>query len=98
MNLNPKKCVFRISLGKLLSYMVSAQGIDANPNEVKAIKQLQPSQSQREIHKLVGMMAAFNRFISKSGEREMSSTFKSGEHKMSSTKLLRKADVFQWDD
>jgi hypothetical protein len=43
MMLNPKKCVFAVSSGKLLSYMVSSRGIDVNLNKVKAIKQLQPS-------------------------------------------------------
>jgi hypothetical protein len=38
MMLNPKKCVFGMSLGKLLSYMVSSQGIDANLKKVEAIK------------------------------------------------------------
>jgi hypothetical protein len=38
MMLNPKKCVFGMSSGKLLSYMVSSQGIDANPKKVEAIK------------------------------------------------------------
>jgi F420-0:gamma-glutamyl ligase-like protein len=42
MMFNPKKCVFGVLLGKLLNYMVSSQGIDANPNKVEAIKQLQP--------------------------------------------------------
>jgi hypothetical protein len=42
MKLNPKKCVFNVSSGKLLSYMVSIQGIDANPKKVEAIEQLQP--------------------------------------------------------
>jgi hypothetical protein len=40
MKLNPKKCVFGVSSGKLLSYMVSAMGIDANPKKVEAIEQL----------------------------------------------------------
>jgi hypothetical protein len=40
--LNPKKYVFGVSLGKLLSYMVSSRGIDTNPKKVEAIKQLQP--------------------------------------------------------
>jgi hypothetical protein len=31
MILNPKKCVFGVSSGKLLGYMVSSGGIDANP-------------------------------------------------------------------
>jgi hypothetical protein len=42
MMLNPKKYVFDMSLGKLLGYMVSFRGIDANPTKVKAIKKLQP--------------------------------------------------------
>jgi hypothetical protein len=40
MKLNPKKCVFGISSGKLLGYMVSTQGINANPKKVEAIEQL----------------------------------------------------------
>jgi hypothetical protein len=40
MKLNPKKCVFDVSSGKLLSYMVSAMGIDANLKKVEAIEQL----------------------------------------------------------
>jgi hypothetical protein len=42
MMLNPKKCVFGVSSGKLLGYMVSSRGIDANPKKVKAIDNLQP--------------------------------------------------------
>jgi hypothetical protein len=35
---NPKKCVFSVSLGKLLCYMVSSQGIDANLKKVEVIE------------------------------------------------------------
>jgi hypothetical protein len=42
MMLNPKKCVFNVSSGKLLSDMVSSRGIDVNPKKVEGIKQLQP--------------------------------------------------------
>jgi hypothetical protein len=42
MMLNPKKCVFGVSLGKLLGYMVLARGINANPKKVEAIEQLHP--------------------------------------------------------
>jgi hypothetical protein len=41
MMLNPKKGVFGVSLGKLLCYMASSRGIDANLKKVEAIKQLQ---------------------------------------------------------
>jgi hypothetical protein len=85
--LNPKKCVFGVSSGKLLGYMVSSRGIDANPTKVEAIKNLQPPRTRREIQKLSGMMAALSRFISKLGECGM--LFYN---------LLRKADGFRWND
>jgi hypothetical protein len=40
--LNPKKCVFGVLPGKLLGYMVSAWGVNANLKKVEVIKQLQP--------------------------------------------------------
>jgi hypothetical protein len=83
MMLNPKKCVFSVSSGKLLDYMVLPRGIDVNPKKVEAIVQLQPPQTRKEIQKLAGMMAVLTRFISKSGE-----------HGMPFYKLLRKADGF----
>jgi hypothetical protein len=87
MMFNPKKCVFSVSSGKLLSYMVSSQGINANPKKVETIEQLQPPRTRKYIWKLTGMMAALNRFISKLDE-----------HGMPFYKLLRKADGFQWDN
>jgi hypothetical protein len=87
MILNPKKCVFGVSSGKLLGYMVSSRGIDANSKKVEAIDKLQPPWTRKEIQKLAGMMAALSRFISKLGERGMPFY-----------KLLRKSDGFQWDD
>jgi hypothetical protein len=38
MILNPKNCVFGVSSGKLLGYVVSAHGIDADPKKVEAIE------------------------------------------------------------
>jgi hypothetical protein len=35
--LNPKKCMFGVSSGKLLGYMVSSQGIDTNLKKVIVI-------------------------------------------------------------
>jgi hypothetical protein len=87
MMLNPKKCVFDVSSGKMLVYMVSFRRIDANPKKVEAIEKLQPPRTGKEIQKLAGMMATLSRFISKLGERDMSFY-----------RLLRKADGFQWDD
>jgi hypothetical protein len=49
MILNPNKCVFGVSSGKLIGYMVSSRGIDANPTKVEAIKKLQLPRTRREI-------------------------------------------------
>jgi hypothetical protein len=48
MMLNPKKCVFDVSSGKLLGYMVSSRGIDVNPKKVQAIEKLQPPQTRKK--------------------------------------------------
>ena len=69
--LNPKKCVFSVSSGKLLSYMVPSRRIDTNSTKVEAIEKLQPLRTRREIQKLTCMMVALSQFISKLGERGM---------------------------
>jgi hypothetical protein len=74
MMFNPKKCVFDMSSGKMLGYMVSSRGIDANPTKVEAIEKLQPPRTRKKFQKLAGMMEALSRFISMLGERGMSST------------------------
>jgi hypothetical protein len=87
MMLNPKRCIFGVSLGKLLGYMVSSREIDANLKKVEVIEQLQPPRTWKEIQKLAGMMAALSRFISMLDERGMPFY-----------KLLCKAYGFQWDE
>ena len=37
MKLNPTKCVFGVSLGKFLSFMVFQRGIEANLEKMKGI-------------------------------------------------------------
>jgi hypothetical protein len=71
MMLNSKKCVFDVSSEKLLAYMVSSRGIDANPKKVEAIKQLQSPRTRKEIQKMSDMMVTLSRFISKLGKRGM---------------------------
>ena len=38
--LNPKKCVFGVPKGKLLGYIVSEHGIEANPEKIVAISNI----------------------------------------------------------
>ena len=37
LRLNPKKCVFRVTSGKLLGHIVSERGIEVDPDKIKAI-------------------------------------------------------------
>ena len=69
LRLNPEKCVFGVPFGKLLGFLVSHRGIKANPEKVKAIKDMSPPQTLREMQKLGGRVTALGRFISKLGER-----------------------------
>jgi hypothetical protein len=39
--LNPKKCVFGVPIGKLLGFIVSHQGIKANPEQIEAIMRME---------------------------------------------------------
>ena len=38
---NPEKCVFGVPSGKLLGFFVSQRGIEANPDKIKAIEQIE---------------------------------------------------------
>ena len=63
--------MFGVPLGKLLGFLVSHRGIEANPEKVKAIEDMSPPQNLREMQKLAGCMTSVGRFISKLGERAL---------------------------
>jgi hypothetical protein len=67
--LNPNKCVFGVPSGKLLGFIISHRGIEANPEKISAIASMKAPTCIKDVQKLTGCMAALNRFISKLGER-----------------------------
>jgi dsDNA-binding SOS-regulon protein len=67
--LNPNKCVFGVPSGKLLSFIISHRGIEANPKKISAITNMKAPTCIKDVQKLTGCMAALNRFISRLGER-----------------------------
>ena len=69
LHLNASRWSFGVGSGKFLGYMVTHKGIEVNPNQIKAINDLQPPRNPKGVQKLTGMMADLNRFISKSAER-----------------------------
>ena len=69
LRLNASKCFFGVGSGKFLCYMVTHWGIEVNPDQIKAINNLQHPWNSKEVQKLTGMKAALNRFISRSADR-----------------------------
>jgi hypothetical protein len=62
--LNPTKCVFGVPSGKFLGFIVSNQGIEANPVKIMAITDMEALSTIKDVQKVTGCMAALNRFIS----------------------------------
>ena len=69
LRLNASKCSFGVGFGKFLGYMVTHHRIEFNPDQIKAINNLQPPRNPKEVQRLTGMTAALNRFISRSADR-----------------------------
>ena len=85
MKLNPTKCSFGVAAGKFLGYMVTQRGIEANPDQIRSVMNLQSPACIRDVQRLTGRVAALSRFISRSSEKC---------HLFFST--LRKSKDFEW--
>ncbi|GJY54854.1 reverse transcriptase domain-containing protein [Tanacetum coccineum] len=71
MKLNPKKCSFAMKEGKFLGYVVTSEGIRANPEKAKAVMDMPSPKTLKQMQSLSGKLAALNRFLSKSAERSL---------------------------
>jgi hypothetical protein len=84
---NPTKCVFGVPSGKLLGFIISNRGIEANPVKTTAITDMEAPATIKDVQKLTGCKASLNRFISRLGERGLPFF-----------KLLKHQDKFQWTE
>ncbi|XP_040948671.1 uncharacterized protein [Gossypium hirsutum] len=48
LKLNPAKCTFGATSGKLLGFIISEKGIEVDPEKIKAIQELPPPHRQKE--------------------------------------------------
>jgi hypothetical protein len=71
LKLNPTKCSFGVSAGQLLGFLVSARGIDANPEKIQAILIMGKLTKLHDIQKLAGRVAALSRFVARLGEKAL---------------------------
>ena len=81
--LTPEKCIFGVPKGKLLGYIVSERGIEANPKIIMAISNMGPICNIKGVQRLTDCLATLSRFISWLGERGMPLY-----------KILKKTDAF----
>ena len=63
LRLNPKKCPFGVTFGKLLGFMVSQRRIEVNPDKIKAIVETKHPRTEKEIQGFLGRIQDISRFI-----------------------------------
>ncbi|KAK1677120.1 hypothetical protein QYE76_037968 [Lolium multiflorum] len=71
LKLNPTKCSFGVPAGELLGFLVSARGIEANPDKIQAIVTMRKPTKLKEIQQLTGRVAALSRFVARLGEKAL---------------------------
>jgi hypothetical protein len=60
LHLNLEKCIFGVCQGKILVYLVSHRGIEANPTKIKAIMEIQPPQSTKDVQRQTRRLTTLN--------------------------------------
>jgi hypothetical protein len=82
---NLRKVNIKLNPAKLLGFLVFHRGIEANPDKVKAIKEMRPPCNLKEMQRLAGCMAALGHFIVRSGEKALPFF-----------KLMKRTGKFEW--
>ncbi|KAK1698329.1 hypothetical protein QYE76_015026 [Lolium multiflorum] len=84
LKLNPTKCSFGVPAGELLGFLVSARGIEANPEKIQAIVTMWKPTKLKEIQ---GRVAALSRFVARLGEKAL--PFYA---------LIKQGEKFEWNE
>ena len=87
LRLKPQKYTFGVIAGKLLGLLVSDRVIEVDPSKIKAILEMSPPKSKKEIRGFFGRLQYISRFITK-----LTSTCEP------IFKLLRKNKPHTWND
>ena len=65
LRLNPKKCTFGVTSGKLLGHMVSERGIEVDPDKIRAILDMPAPRTEKEVRGFLGRLQYISRFITR---------------------------------
>jgi hypothetical protein len=63
LKMNPLKCVFSVSVGTFLGFIVHESGIEIDSKKVESIKKLEEPKCKRDVQKLLGKVNYLHRFI-----------------------------------
>jgi len=66
LKLNPAKCAFGVTAGKLLGFIVSRRGIELDPSNVKAIQDFPPPKNKKDVFSFLGRLNYISLFIAQS--------------------------------
>ena len=77
--------MFKVPSGKLLGFLISHRGIEANPDKIKAIERMEAPRRVKDVQCLNGCIIAPGRFSSMLGERALPFF-----------KLLKKSGPVEW--
>ncbi|KAM1282198.1 hypothetical protein ACFX2H_022589 [Malus domestica] len=61
--MNPKKCAFGVRLSNFLGFLVHQKGVEVHKNKARAIMESLPPTNKERLHKLLGKINFFRRFI-----------------------------------
>ena len=86
LRLNPAKCTFGVRSGKLLGFVVNQNGIEVDPEKVRAILEMPTPRTEKEVRSFLGRLNYIARFIS-----QLTATCDP------LFKLLRKNQTMEWN-
>src|SRR4051812_25516400 len=61
MKLNLEKCTFGVPAGKLLGFLVSSRGIEANPTKIKAVERMELPICLNDVQPSAGLYVGWER-------------------------------------
>lgn len=63
LKLNPNKCIFGASYGKLLGFIISERGIEVDPSKAKEIIKMSTPRTEKDVHSFLGHIQYISHFI-----------------------------------
>ncbi|XP_047326524.1 uncharacterized mitochondrial protein AtMg00860-like [Impatiens glandulifera] len=61
--LNPKKCTFGVTAGKMLGLLITQRGIEFDPSKIEVITEMPPPRSKKEVRGFLGKTQKNKRFV-----------------------------------